>query len=525
MNKKKNLAIFICVIFITSLSVSFIFSTNTSALTDNVEENTMKPNMLGEIDSAFETHVGFYSFDYLDGTIYGVDGVTSNIYAYDANTGVSTENISITTVPQGITTDGTHLYTTMYTGVTPNGTIFKRDLAGNEISRIQVNIGAGRLVGITWDGSFLWVYQETPSSLLRVHPETGTVVKNISIGFYPHDLTMYKDRLWADYYSTDRVVSFDTNTGEQLDSFNSPYHFDSGIACNGTHFMQSQYISAPFEVSFTKLPTEPGDIFSESYNLHTPVMDCTTDGSTVYFSENRSGYVYGHDINTYGYVIGWDTGLTPVGLSIIYDNFIIVSMEDAPYNFYTYTLDGNLLLNQSALDVMVISLTFDGTNLWAMGIDSVLYKLNPTNMSILAEYNIGKFYGITYDYDRDVIWAVSKAENKVKYIDPDTGEIGLTDFGYTAPITPGEYGITYDGEFLIIITSYDGGRFFKVIPGELDEEPVVTPTPTPSPTLGNSTWDNLPSMYKNLIFFGVGLGSAGFLALVIAIARKGKKTA
>ncbi|MHA1157107.1 MAG: hypothetical protein ACTSQK_13450 [Candidatus Heimdallarchaeota archaeon] len=253
-------------------------------------------------------------------------------------------------------------------------------------------------------------------------------------------------------------------------------------------------------------------------------MDVAFDGEFIYLTENGSNYIYSHSSATYGYAAGWSTAINPVGLTVIYDNFVLASSKDAPYNLYTFAMDGTMLVNHSALDVMVRSLAFDGEYVWAMGIDGVLYKLDPIDMSIITEFAIGTFYGITYDYTRNVIWAVSKADHTVKYINTTSGEIGNSTIALQAPITVAEYGLTFDGEFLIISTVMDGGRLYRIIPGELDvvEPPVTTPPlETTPPTNQTTPYEGLipgvSALVEDLIFLGIGVVSASLIAIIIAV--------
>ncbi len=92
---------------------------------------------------------------------------------------MSLENHTVKTWSRGITSDGTYIYSSVYTISTPNGTIIKYETDANEISRIHIPLSTGYLVGLTWDGSYLWAFQSTPQSLLQINPTSGVVLKNI----------------------------------------------------------------------------------------------------------------------------------------------------------------------------------------------------------------------------------------------------------------------------------------------------------------------------------------------------------
>jgi len=156
-----------------------------------------------------------------------------------------------------------------------------------------------------------------------------------------------------------------------------------------------------------------------------------------------------------------------------------------------------------------------------MGSDNILYKLDPSDMSIVSDYTIGDFKGITYDYVNNVIWLVSKVEHKIKYFDIVKEQLGNNVVNLTAPITPAEYGLTFDGEYLVVTTTTGGGYFYRIILGEIDEEIPITPTPTPTTPFEGLF--GLPNLYENLIFVGIGLVGAGIIFGLIILLRRIKK--
>jgi len=498
MKNKSYVTFLIIAVFFSSLSFGLIGSINKTVAVQSIDdfETTLQPNLLGDIDFLFGTPAGMWAIEYLNGFIYGVTGSSLVLYVYDAVTGVNTANHTIPFPSYGLATDGTYLYTTAATGSTPNGTIFQLDLTGNEISRKHIPIAAGILNGLAWDGSQLWAYQNSPSSLIRIDYNTGVVTRNISTTNAPHGMTWYNDNLWVENYSFDQTAVYNPLTGAILYTFGAPYHFDSGLANNGTHIIQSRYIDAmdPFAISFTKMATEPG------------------------FAENSSNWIYTINAVTTTVSTVWSTPINPVGLTMMGD-IIVASEENAPYNLYTFTKAGAMLSNHTALGIMIRSLAFDGTYLWAMGADNVLYKLNPADMTIVSNYAIGYFKGITYDHVNDVIWVVSSSEHKIKYFDIEKEQLGNNMVNLTAPVSPAEYGLTFDGDYLAITTSAGGGYFYRIIPCEIDEEIIPTPTPT-TPFEGLFGLSNL---FENLLFAGFGLVGAGLIFGLIVLLRKIKK--
>ncbi len=523
MKNKKYFTITIIAIFFSSLLFGLAINSNkvNAVSNDDASDLDLQPKVFGDIDFQFGTPAGMWAIEHLNGLIYGVTGASMVLYVYDAVTGVNTNNYTIPYPSYGLTTDGTNLYTTCATFATPNGTIMKLDLTGNEISRINVPLAAGILNGLAWDGNYLWAYQNSPACFLRIDYDTGVISRNLTAVTAPHGMTWYNDLLWVENYGIDQLAALNPFTGTRVYIFNAPYHFDSGLTHNGTHIIQSRYIDAmdPFAISFSKIPSEPGDIFTKSYSLGSNMLDITYDGTDFYWNENGSSYIYVSDGVTSGIIDTWDSTVEPVGLTMVGD-ILVMSTENAPYNLYSFTKDGTMLANNSALNVMINSLAYDGTYLWAMGLDGILYKLNLVDFSIVSQYSIGNFKGITYDYVNDVIWAVSRQEHTVRYFDLAKEQLGNNHINLTIPITTTEYGLTFDGDFLVITTSYNGGYYYRIIPCELDAEPPPTPTPTPTPFEGLFGLSNL---YENLLFVGFGIVGMGLIVGLILLLRRIKK--
>ncbi len=522
MKNKKNFTITIIAVFLSSLILGMTITPNrTLSLPIDDSDPDLQPNILGTIDHSFSTAFGMWEIEYLNGLIYGVDASTLRLYVYDAVTGVNTVNYTTPTLTTGIATDGTNLYTTVATGATPNGTIIQLDLTGNEISRIHIPIKAGVLNGLAWDGNYLWAYQNIPSRLIRIDYDTGIVSRNITSPSVPHGMTWYDDLLWVENYGIDQTAAINPLTGAVEYVYSAPYHFDSGLTNNGTHFIQSSYAASPYEISFSEIPSEAGEIFTQSSQFSTNMLDIAYDGSDFFFTENGTDWIQKSNSVTMGISDVWSNGLENVGITVM-DDILVVSTINAPYNLYTFTKDGTMLANHTALNVMLKSLDYDGTYLWAMGADNILYKLHPTNMSIASQYAVGNFKGITYDFVNEVIWLVSSIEHKVRYFDLAKEQLGNNHLNLTAPISPSEYGLEFDGEFLVITTSYGGGYYYRIIPCELDAEPPVTPTPTPTPTPFEGLF-GLSNLYENLLFVGFGIVGTAIISFVIAILIRRKR--
>ncbi|NHJ41154.1 MAG: hypothetical protein FK731_14070 [Asgard group archaeon] len=491
---------------------------------ENSNEIIFNPEMLGMFGSTFDTHTGLNSMDYLNSKIYGVELAGYGLYVFDAVTGESTDNISLPFPTFGIATDGIDLYLSIYS-VVKNGTIVKMDTTGTEISRIHVDVDNEFIGGLTWDGAYLWGYQTSIWRLLKIDPTNGNVLSNYTIGRDLRDLTWFDNKIWGVSWGFDRVDVINPYTGSYVEGYKSPYHHDSGIANNGTHMFQSDYITE-LEVNITPLNTDPGEVFLREETLSSSMLDITLAGNGYYLTENYSNFLTIHSarLNSYDSVV--NIGFQAAGITSLDDSTLLISSANAPYNLLTVATNGIILANQTALDIMIVSLAFDGVNIWAMGQDSILYKLNPFDMSIITEYPLEYFRGIAYDSINNIIWAISRIEHQIKYFDPIKEVLGDAVIDLDAPVAPLETGLTFTGKHLITISYYAGHTYFyKINPVAKDIEPEPTPTPTPTPT--NTTelgglFPGLPFYAEDLIFLGIGIVTASIIAIVIGIARRKK---
>jgi hypothetical protein len=399
------------------------------------------------------------------------------------------------------------------------------DTTGTEISRIHVDVDLEYIGGLTWDGTYLWGYQTSIWRLLKIDPSNGNVLSNYTISRDLRDLTYFDNKIWGVAWGLDRVDVYNPTTGSLVDGYKSPYHHDAGLTNNGTHMFQSDYITY-LEIDITPLNIDPGEVFLREPLTSTTTLDVTLAGNAYYFTSNSTSSLYIHSaiVNSYSTILS--VGFDPVGITSLDDTTLLLSEADAPYNLITVTTTGSIVANQSALGVLILSLAYDGIFIWAMGQDNKLYKLDPSDMSIVDEYSLEYYRGITYDDTNNIIWAVSREDHQIKYFDPVKEELGNAVINLTAPISPLETGLTFNGEHLITTAYYSGSSYFyKINPVAKDIEPEPTPTPTPTPsntTDPDGLFPSLPYYVEDLIFLGIGFISASIIAIVIAIVRRRK---
>ncbi len=227
--------------------------------------------------------------------------------------------------PHGITSDGTHLWSTDYdarmlycidpsngnvldaftttnlTGTSlrsprgctwDNGTIWiatKDDLwqidplTTNQIKRLQLD--GTSLQGLAYDGINLWVVDTNSMSILCIDPATGTTNTQLaSPASSPRGVEFHDGSLWhVDSYQ-DRVYEMDPVTGETLSSFLVSRSGPRGIAWHGDRFWLIDRDSEPLPsiIGFTKADNGP----------HTRTTAYVSRGTVTCTFTNMSGTAF-----------------------------------------------------------------------------------------------------------------------------------------------------------------------------------------------------------------------------------------
>jgi hypothetical protein len=460
MKKQQLLPLFIVMAFISSLCFAVI-GTQSPPLTTTIDQmpNTaLNAKILGDEEDSFTTPFDFYDLTYLDGTLWAASIYYEKLFGFNPVTGTNIQNTTLPFTAAGLTTDGTYLYASVYPMGTPNGTIAKMYPNGTIVSVISIPLTSQFFPGLAWDGSSLWASHVLKTNLYQINPSTGTIVKNLTVNHYVRGLTWVGEHLWGVEYPNDRVCMYDTTTGQILENFHSPFLEDNGLAYNGTHFIENQYMNSPNDISFLDLPTEAGEVYRQFSVMANPT-DITWNGTHYMYGDSFSAYVESRRLGVYtlSNVHVWQ--FIPVGMTTV-GSSLYVSQHNAPYNIYQCTWGGTILNNFTGLDFEIESLAYDGTYLWAQGTDNHTYKLDPADCSLIANYSLGDLAGITYDWRNKVLWAISPVEDTVKQIDPSTGAFNGEELAL--PVSYTERGLTFDGTHLIV-AGFGAATVWKII--------------------------------------------------------------
>lgn len=459
MKSKHFGVIFFVLTFFSGIALGLTNNLSSGVITstDQLPDATMSSNVLGDVEFTITTSIDCVDITVLNDIVWVASDLLYNLFKFDSLTGANLGNISLPFRGFGITTDGTNLYVSVASGST-NGTIFKLKTDGTILSSLTIPLNFGNIQGLAWDGSHLWATQYTPYRLIRINPNTGVIEKNFTLSGDTSGLTWFDNRLWGVEYLSDVIRAFDPETGDILETFGTPVHHDRGLGSNGTHLLVGQYLDGTNLIYFVDYPTTVGEVF---HVLNLNGKDIACNGTHYFITSSFSNNVYVYLRGTYTLTETIALPFQPIGITVV-GTSLYISQQTATYNIYKYSFGGVLQVTFTGLGVMIESLAYDGTNLWAMGSNNQLYKLNPSDLSQLAEYNVGDLAGITYDPINNVLWGVHPGDHVIKQIDPSDG---TATGGYVSTAVPyGESGLTFDGEYLLM-TSTTTGNTYKIIIG------------------------------------------------------------
>jgi DNA-binding beta-propeller fold protein YncE len=102
--------------------------------------------------------------------------------------------------------------------------------------------------GLAWDGEYLWAATTVDDRLYKINVETGEVVDSLDTpcsGNYPNGLTYDGELLWVSSFSELDLCGVNTNTGGKVDSISLPNIDGRGVAWTGTNFWWADQDNPP----------------------------------------------------------------------------------------------------------------------------------------------------------------------------------------------------------------------------------------------------------------------------------------
>ena len=197
--------------------------------------------------------------------------------------------------PWGIAWDGEYLWISGQS----SESIYKVTTLGAVIDSIP-NPGDR---GLAWDGEYLWAATTVDDRLYKINVETGEVVDSLDTpcsGNYPNGLTYDGELLWVSSYSELGLCGVNTNTGVKVDSISLPNVYGRGVAWTGTNFWWADQDNSPYGEGFLYEIDVNGNVLSTiDYSENVGSLDnpgLTFDGQYLWASGWSDDIIYQIDI-------------------------------------------------------------------------------------------------------------------------------------------------------------------------------------------------------------------------------------
>ena len=142
--------------------------------------------------------------------------------------GTVVNTIPVGSEPLGVSSDGTHVWVTNV----DDGTVSEIDAStGTVVNTISVGSGP---YGVSSDGTHVWVANIGDDTVSEIDASTGTVVNTIPVGEYPPGVSSDGTHVWVTNADDDTVSEIDASTGTVVNTI-SVGSAPGGVSSDGTH--------------------------------------------------------------------------------------------------------------------------------------------------------------------------------------------------------------------------------------------------------------------------------------------------
>ena len=430
------------------------------------EDFTVEMNSLAlnDVEKQITVDTGPYDLAYLEGSLWYACITTTNLNRIDPNTGTTLSSINLGFNGEGLTTDGTYLYVSVYQN--NNGTIFKYLPDGTKVTSVDVAIPLGsHILGLAWDGTGIWATFDLQNITRKYDPTTGTKLAEFDAGIEFAGITYHSGLLWCTDWRADVIRAVDTATGGILETITVGHagSGDFGLANNGTTLFQGYWNNKT--ISFLDIPLTAtfGDVYNcvDKSSISGDIADAAYNGTHYFISRYDTNSIYIIEDGSYVNVDNFSLSYSPHGMTVAGDYLVVADGDNSPYKIYKYFHQNGTYVSEydSIPYYRKYGLAYDGTYLWISGhTSSKLFKVNFTDGTQIANYSLNNYLGLTYI--NGYLWALDRINGTINQIDL-TGS--FTGVNITIPTGIGvAYGLTYDGKHLVL-TGNDDLYFCKFI--------------------------------------------------------------
>ncbi len=211
--------------------------------------------------------------------------------------------------PDGVSSDGTHVWVTSQAGVS------EIDAATGTVVKTIAVAGAG---AVSTDGTHVWVAVsngEDGGAVSEIDAATGTVVKTIAVGGSPGSVSSDGTHVWVASTYSETVSEIDASTGTVVKELRfGPQAAPFWVSSDGTHVWVYNALGGTVSQGVVEIDASTGTVvktipFGEGND------DVSSDGTHVWVTNSEDGTVSEIDASTGTVVNTIAVGDGPIGVT------------------------------------------------------------------------------------------------------------------------------------------------------------------------------------------------------------------
>jgi len=178
----------------------------------------------------------------------------------------------------------------------------------------SINAPGQNPLGLTWDGSYLWVADVDESKLYQLDPGSGRVMNSIYTGpergwvwASPNGLTWDGNYLWISDSGEGKIIKVDKSTGSPVSTFDFPSTYIlSDMAWDGNFFWVADW----FNDKIYKIDPSSGTVVESIDAPSDFISGLAWDGSNLWVSDSDNGTLYKVDTSTGSVIFSHSLGIS-----------------------------------------------------------------------------------------------------------------------------------------------------------------------------------------------------------------------
>ncbi len=236
--------------------------------------------------------------------ILGTALTVSAISPLPASAASVVQTIGVGFGPEGISSDGTHVWVANYHSDTVT------ELAASTGGVIQtIAVGSGP-EGISSDGTNVWVANFLSNTVTELNASTGALVQTIDVGGQPDAISSDGTDVWVANFLSNTVTELNATTGALVQTIDAVGGAPYGISSDGTHVWVTNFDND----TVTELDASTGAVV-QTIAVGSAPEGISSDGTDVWETNESDNTVTELDASTGAVVQTIAVGSEPVAVS------------------------------------------------------------------------------------------------------------------------------------------------------------------------------------------------------------------